>query len=155
MTTEFRSPAMTLDEARRSTDLEVKSQSEAWSKRRARVGRVTFGYVPDRSFNYWSEASFCYIHGFFNGCIVLSGIAVEIALKHVLEEKLGRKLKDFCLMETIANQMNLVSRESLEKIGWVRKHRNMYVHSDIDKIIQSIGSSIEIPNKAPKAPRQK
>ncbi len=142
-----------LDDGRRSTELEIKFQSDKWSKRWTKIGRVIFGYMPDRSFEYWSEATFCYVHGLFNGCIILSGMAIETALKQVLEKK-GKKLRHFSRMEILAKQMNLVSRESLERISWIRECRNMYVHSDIGQIIKNIEGLVEIPKRALETPEQ-
>ena len=102
-------------------------------QRRKELGQLTLGqYIPMVSRSV-DESAHCYVFKSFVASVVMSALAVEIALRHLIREKRLELKQDVDKMDFVqlidwAHHLNLLNQKQFENADRLRKRRNDLLH---------------------------
>lgn len=114
-------------------DFIEKAEKEMMQQRRKELGQLTLGqYIPMVSRSV-DESAHCYVFKSFVASVVMSALAVEIALRHLIREKRLELKQDVDKMDFVqlidwAHHLNLLNQKQFENADRLRKRRNDLLH---------------------------
>jgi len=109
------------------------AEAELRRQRRQDLGQLTLGrYVPMVG-RCMDESARCYIHESFVASVVMSALAVEIGLRHLIREKKLKLRQDVDRMDFVqlidwAYHLDLLDYKQFENADRLRRRRNHLLH---------------------------
>ena len=120
---------------------------ECVSRTKEVTDKKVYFEISDFLFSFLDKIGHSYVYGSFTGCIILSGVSVEIALTEELA-KHGyprRCLESFNFSQLIESgkEEGVISEDTAKTAHELRKLRNKYVHPTIKRVYDRVESRAE------------